>query len=377
MRTIELKNKASSSLFLGRLESLDYSTIGSIKYNFFGGPVHINSDFNKDKWGNFSIAKSYKLNNDKDFLQAVNIEIGDIVQFNPRGASVVIYEKQSTSNAFFLTERCNSKCVICPQPPKNNYDYTNISIATAELINDETTSIGITGGEPTMAWDGLIRLISKLLVIQPNVTIELLTNARALHQYEKAKELAATTINSQLITCIPLYSDIDKIHDFIVGCKGAFWQTVEGIYNLERFKIPVELRLVVVKQNYERLGRWAEFVYRHFPFVKHVAIMALEPFGNAIKNIEMVWIDPLDYSDQLGFAVKTFFRRDMDVSIYNHQLCTIPKHLWNNCKKSISEWKNIYFGTCSNCTVKQLCGGFFKSASAKHSSGIKPVPSNA
>jgi His-Xaa-Ser system radical SAM maturase HxsC len=311
-------------------------------------------------------------------LQAVNIEIGDIVQFNPRGASVVIYEKQSTSNAFFLTERCNSKCVICPQPPKNNYDYTNISIATAELINDEITSIGITGGEPTITWDGLIRLISKLIVTQPNVTIELLTNARALHQYEKAKELSENS-NSQLITCIPLYSDIDHIHDAIVGCKGAFWQTVEGIYNLERFKIPVELRLVVVKQNHERLVKWAEFVYRHFPFVKHIAIMGLEPVGNAMVNIEKVWIDPLDYSDQLGLTVKTFYRQDMDVSIYNHQLCIIPKHLWDHCKKSISEWKNIYFETCSNCTVKTLCGGFFESASTstKHSSGIKSVPSNA
>lgn len=40
------------------------------------------------------------------------------------------------------------------------------------------------------------------------------------------------------------------------------------------------------------------------PFVDQVALMGLENTGFAIANDEPLWIDPLDYRDQLAEAVE-------------------------------------------------------------------------
>ena len=130
-----------------------------------------------------------------------DIDIGDIVQFDPSGASVLVYERSSKSNALFLTQRCNSRCIMCPQPPQTHGDYVDLSIATAKLIKDEIATIGITGGEPTIAWNGLIQLLLVLNICHPNCRIELLTNGRNFHPYRKAKELSETN-NHNIIACI-------------------------------------------------------------------------------------------------------------------------------------------------------------------------------
>ena len=372
MKSVELSIRNSSHPILGRLESVSYPHVGTMIYNFYGGHVSANPSANDKFWEAFSIERSYSFGDGTDDFINTDIDIGDIVQFNPSGSSIVVYEKSSKSNALFLTERCNSRCIMCPQPPQTHGDYVDLSIATAQLIKDEIATIGITGGEPTIAWNGLIQLLSVLNSCHPKCRIELLTNGRKFHQYDKANELLGIN-NHNIVACIPLYSDVSSIHDTIVGAKGAFWQTVEGIYNLERFEIPVELRIVVLKQNYERLNAWAEFVYRHFPFVNHIAIMGLESIGYARDNIDMVWIDPVDYTEGLLRAVRTLRRQGMQISIYNHQLCTIPQSIWGYSKQSISEWKKFFLNDCSNCKIKHMCGGFFDSAAFKHSRGVAPV----
>ena len=63
----------------------------------------------------------------------------------------------------------------------------------------------------------------------------------------------------------------------------------------------------------------------------------------------------------------------MNVSIYNHQLCTLPKKLWKFSEKSISAWKNEYLSECNQCSKQQQCGGFFSSSLKKHSKHITPI----
>ena len=42
---------------------------------------------------------------------------GDVVLINKKGEIVFLYEKNSLHNAIFATERCNHRCIMCPQPP--------------------------------------------------------------------------------------------------------------------------------------------------------------------------------------------------------------------------------------------------------------------
>ena len=48
-----------------------------------------------------------------------------------------------------------------------------------------------------------------------------------------------------------------------------------------------------------------EWFARNLPFVDHVALMGLENTGFALANQERLWIDPLDYADDLASGVQT------------------------------------------------------------------------
>jgi MoaA/NifB/PqqE/SkfB family radical SAM enzyme len=40
---------------------------------------------------------------------------------------------------------------------------------------------------------------------------------------------------------IPIYSDVDSEHDYVVQAKGAFEETVSGLHNLARYNVAVEI----------------------------------------------------------------------------------------------------------------------------------------
>lgn len=42
---------------------------------------------------------------------------GDIVVINKQGEIIFVYEIESNHNAIMATERCNHRCIMCPQPP--------------------------------------------------------------------------------------------------------------------------------------------------------------------------------------------------------------------------------------------------------------------
>ncbi len=42
---------------------------------------------------------------------------GDVVVLNKQGEIIFVYEIASNHNAIMATERCNHRCIMCPQPP--------------------------------------------------------------------------------------------------------------------------------------------------------------------------------------------------------------------------------------------------------------------
>ena len=64
-------------------------------------------------------------------------------------------------------------------------------------------------------------------------------------------------------------------------------------------------------------------------------------------------------------------------SLYNHPLCLLPEGLWPFARHSISDWKNVYLPQCQGCVRQGQCGGFFASATLKHSAHIHPFADNS
>jgi len=299
---------------------------------------------------------------------------GDLVLLEmDKGVITVMIENNSVHNSIFATSQCNCRCIMCPQPSEQDpSDREQINLEIIRLMDSSTGALGITGGEPTINKERLINILRQCKKYLLKTQIQILTNGILLKSIEYVKEIANIGIPN-LFYCIPLYADTDIEHDYIMQKENAYRDTILGLYNLAALKQSVEIRIVVFSYNYKRLSRIAEFIYHNFPFVKHVAIMGMELEGIAKKNIKKLWISPQDYMPLVEKAVFYLSRRDIDVSIYNEQLCLMPKKLWAFSCKSISDWKNIHIEECDHCTLRAQCGGFFKSVSEDRMKLIKAI----
>jgi His-Xaa-Ser system radical SAM maturase HxsC len=301
---------------------------------------------------------------------------GDVVAVDPTGHVRTLYRRGSRNNVLFATDRCNSYCLMCSQPPKPRDDTWRVRelLRLVELIDDDTPNLCITGGEPTLLKRDLIRVVHACKERLPRAALHVLSNGRLFAYARLAADVGAVE-HPDLMIGVPLYSDLDWQHDHVVQAQGAFDQTLMGLLNLTRYGVPVEIRVVIHRWTVERLRSLAEFIYRNVPFAAHVAFMGLEATGFAVPNFRQLWIDPWDYRHQLVEAVSFLAARGLDVSVYNHQLCTVPAVVWPFCRQSISDWKNEYLPVCANCSVRGQCGGFFASnVQRAHSVHIEPVP---
>jgi His-Xaa-Ser system radical SAM maturase HxsC len=304
-----------------------------------------------------------------------HLDDGDIVTLAPGGRIRTLYRIASPHNTLFTTERCNSFCLMCSQPPRPQ-DESRIGglLRLVDLIDPGTPELGITGGEPTLLKDDFLSLIDHCRRRLPRTALHVLSNGRLFRYGSLARKLAAIA-HPDLMIGVPLYSDLDAEHDFVVQCAGAFDDTLIGLHNLGRHGVPVEIRVVVHRHTWRRLPALAGFIYRNLPFAAHVALMGLEITGFAVPNLEDLWIDPAEYQEELGAAVHFLARRGMSVSVYNHQLCVLSRDLWPFSRRAISDWKNEYLPECAACRVRETCGGFFSSAVRRRiSRSIAPIP---
>lgn len=302
---------------------------------------------------------------------------GDVVRVTEELAVRVMYRREGT-NFMLLTERCNSFCIMCSQPPRDIDDSHLLEewLNAIPMMDDDGRQIGITGGEPTLTGDALFEILASLRSYLPRSPVHMLTNGRNFKDIALASRLSAMDMYD-LMLGIPLYGDVASIHDYVVQADGAFDETIRGILNLARCGVPIEIRVVIHLGNISRLADICRFISRNLQFVHQVALMALEPTGFAKANMDELWIDPFDYQENLSKAVDILHRAHIRTYLFNHQLCTIPKTLWPFASQSISEWKNEYLDACRGCEVKSQCGGFFSSSTAKHSDHIAPIYSSA
>ena len=353
------------------IESLDEQTFLLIDSDI--------DNFPKAKFlGILTTQKEYELKNDENVVFKIplidHLDDGDIVSVGNDGNINTLYRINSNHNTLLATERCNSNCLMCSQPPRDRNDVQllyEIHKQLIPLIPKDCIELGVSGGEPTLMGELFFNLMKQLKLELPNTEIHVLTNGRSFAWNQMAEKLGQIN-NPRLMLGIPIYSDYYQIHDYIVQAENAFYQTILGLQNLSRYNQRLEIRIVLHKVSIPRLTKLAQYIYKNLPFVEHVAFMGLEYIGYTPKNIEKLWIDPFDYQEELSEAVEYLASQGMHVSIYNTPLCVLPERVWHYSRKSISDWKNDFLPECNNCSKLNDCGGLFTWNLKKHSEHIKP-----
>lgn len=294
------------------------------------------------------------------------LDDGDILFFNaPEKKLEVLWQVRSSTNVFFLTPACHSRCQFCPQPPTSDsgecYEIACEILRRTQLAN---TTINITGGEPTLNPTRFLSFLKELSIRWPTVRPTVLTNGRTLADARFVQSIFAIQSSDNIAFAIPLYADAAALHDKIVGVPGAFGETIRGLYNLARYHADIELRFVVSRLSVQRLPNLMAFVGANLPFVTRIAVMGIEPMGMCRQRWSDFWVDPEDCVAILLQAYQVARRYGLRMVLYNFQLCCLPSALHPIAYATISEWKRVFMAPCRMCSSRSQCGGFFASQDA-------------
>jgi His-Xaa-Ser system radical SAM maturase HxsC len=264
---------------------------------------------------------------------------------------------------------------MCSQPPRQIDDSWLIDeiVEVLHLIDYPVAEIGFSGGEPTLLGQRFLELVATAKALLPDTALHVLSNGRSFSDPTFASALGAIK-HPDLMIGVPLYSDVSEIHDYVVQANGAYDETVRGILNLKAAGVRTELRVVLHKQTVSGLTELAAFIARNLVFVEQVALMGLEITGFTKINMGELWLDPIDYMEQLTGAVRILDRAKIKTMIFNLQLCLLPENIRRFARQSISDWKQEYIKECTVCSMKEKCGGFFAWNVSNISRGIKAFP---
>ena len=322
---------------------------------------------------NIDLNKINYCSNVNDYQSLLDFDVVEIVN---NKTIRVLYRDDSEDNAIVVTNQCNSNCIMCPDSDavrntKENPDIKKL-LEQIRCIPDDTKHITITGGEPGLLKENLLKLLEECKRYLPNTEFLILTNGRVFSNTDFTNKLEESIPNNTRIA-IPIYAANEDLHDEITRVKGSFRQAVVGIKKLIEKNIDVEIRVVVLKKNYKYLEKIANFIVKELPEVKMVNIMALEMTGNAYKNREQVWINFGEVKEYLYNACITIIKSGIITNLYNFPLCNLDERLYSVAHRSITDYKIRYKEKCEECRAKENCGGFFNSTINVKDIEVKPI----
>lgn len=295
---------------------------------------------------------------------------GDVVAVGRQPHSAyVLFRETDVHHTLFVTNRCNSYCLMCSQPPTPHDDSWLVDEVMEAIRHIRTSprTVGLSGGEPLLLGDGLKRVLDGLATHHPGTAVEVLTNGRLL-----ANEALATALlegRDNVTWLVPLYGHADFLHDFVVQRAGAFDETVCGLLALQQRGQAIQLRVVLIEPVLKILPELCRFIGRNVPFVREVALMGCEPIGFALANRAHCEVDLADWAGTLEEATRVLRRHAVPYLFMNVPLCALPQRLRPDAHRSISDWKNVYAADCEGCAAKADCSGLF----AWHERGWKPT----
>lgn len=283
-----------------------------------------------------------------------------VVVLTGRQIVQVLFRSSDQHHTVFLTNRCNSNCLMCSQPPSQKDDYWLVDEAKrlAAHLPSSPSIIGFTGGEPTLLGRRLREILDFFSDFHPTTNYEVLTNARLFNDPALANSILKG-LQSNTTWMVPLYGHTNFLHDFVVQSQGAFEETINGLLSIHSYRQQIQLRIVLIPPVIEVLPELCDFISRNLPFVKEVALMGCEPTGFALANVDYCRVDIADWGTQLTESVLRLRRNRVPAILMNLPLCGIPSILWPIAHRSISDWKQTYVAECEGCDYRNQCSGLF------------------
>jgi MoaA/NifB/PqqE/SkfB family radical SAM enzyme len=260
-----------------------------------------------------------------------------------------------------LTYDCNNNCISCPVPRKGvrknfSLDYIKNKIDQIAL---HSKHIELNGGEPCLNKD-LFNILN-YTYSKGFQEITLLSNIE-MFSYELYSKKISKFKNLKLITT--LYGSNLKIHDAITRTPGSFKRKIKGLKNLIKFKVKIELRILIHKMNYFYFNDIVDFLINNFKSDDFIKIVIMNPrlTGAALKNRKNVAIRLNVISKLLQKPILKLIKNKFNVELYHFPNCVLPLSTRKLSKGLTSPLSEVCFiERCNQCIDKKKCSGIWKS----------------
>jgi len=216
--------------------------------------------------------------------------------------------------------KCNCRCIMCSvaNSIKNGEDTKSFEDVKKDIdiaVKAEAHTFAFSGGEPTLRKD-LFQLVEYAKKKIPNIEIQ--SNGRMYYYKDYCQKLIKAGVN---IFVVSFYSPFEDTHDRIMGVKGSYAQTLQGLKNLKELKQTVKINIVILKLNYSHLPELVKFLLNLN--VKEIRFIYATLEGNVLKNPGAIVSSMSTVVPYLKKALKIALKK-IPCYIYNMVPCVLP-----------------------------------------------------
>lgn len=284
-----------------------------------------------------------------------------------------------------LTSHCNYDCIHCLRDLRYKEELTREELfdILQQLKDIGTMELAITGGEVFLRKD-IFDIFDKIFELGFYTT--LFTNGFLVDE-EKAVRISNYKFRS---VDISLYGMTPEINDLITRVPGSFEKTIKAILTLKRLGMTVQVKTLLMKENFNELNKIREFVEKNdllFSF-DHVMFSgdsgSTEPLGHVLDE------DQVRHVEHIRFEMggRATFQDDIDRGKNVHEImCTMGRNviaitpvgdvlpcitlrypvgnlreqslieIWENSEKLnwVRSLKDEDFEECFKCPLKKIC----------------------
>lgn len=246
----------------------------------------------------------------------------------------------------FLGNQCNNKCLYCFYRQKD-FSQPDFKALTPDLKQGDEDGITLYGGEPTLRND----LIDIIRTAKQNGyrRIKVITNGR---DFSNNQFLHRIVNSGCSLFEIKLWGSHPELHDHLTQSTGSYWQTIQGLENLQRLSCDkfICLRIPLCKQNYTDI---INIITTGINFSVHRIILSLQDDKLALRELishvhtaiqvsilNRVWI----LAEGLPFCVMQGLEHHISEIYYGYKSAINPR----------SYRQHKY---CNHCIYKEICPG--------------------
>lgn len=313
---------------------------------------------------------------------------------------------------------CNHSCLCCPL---TTYDRLHKQLSLEELnqkisnllnrkSNDNTINVVLSGGEPFLN-SNIFDVLLTLLTNNCNVTV--LTNSTQIIKPDIQTKLQNiieinNNFRNRLRIVSAIHSSNNEIHDYLTGCKGSLWETLEGLDYIVSQNIPVTVKIILNKANKKVLVDTVKYLDEHFPVDVKLQFCGMDYSGRAEKHLDELLasfqeLQPyvesaLDYLEDSNAQRAKKQRKSRAFSFLELPLCLCDPYYWRYFtlppdeqqlyiapNEEVFDSKHLsvvqlqcgtFYEECTRCVVRDLCYGTWKTTYKYVNNLLRPIKTN-